>query len=96
MTTPAEDPSFLLTRRQRQVLLLCANGFTTREIGRILFIAYNTVKRHIQNVLSALQAKNVPHAILLALRLRELDPATIYPTDPEYAATRYTVYQRAA
>ena len=43
-----------LTRREREVLELVAEGRTNAEIGRQLWIASGTVRRHLENVFSKL------------------------------------------
>lgn len=100
MTTAPEEHAYLLTYRQRQVLLLCANGFRPVEIARLLFLAYNTVKRHIQNALYTLQAETRAHAVYLALKLGELDVRAVYPNEPDYEPDyvphRRAVYRKAA
>jgi DNA-binding CsgD family transcriptional regulator len=47
---PCLATDWQLTDRQREVAYLAADGMTAREIGEELGIAYNTVKKHLQNI----------------------------------------------
>lgn len=47
-----------LTPRQRQILTLVANGKSNAEIGRRLVIAPGTVKRHLNDAFTALNARS--------------------------------------
>lgn len=67
-----------LSERQRQVLLLAANGYTNMAIGRALGIHYTTAQRHLQNVYIKLGASDRAHAVAVALRLAEIDMADIH------------------
>ncbi len=52
---PAEQDGsnpYQLTRREREVLDLVADGLTDRAIGGRLFISHRTVERHVSNLLS--------------------------------------------
>jgi LuxR family transcriptional regulator, regulator of acetate metabolism len=52
-----------LTRRQRQILELVAQGCTNREIARVVGLAENTVKTYWQQALAELGARNRVEAI---------------------------------
>lgn len=47
-----------LTKREKDVLKLIANEYTTSEIAEKLFISQNTVETHRKNLLSKLQLRN--------------------------------------
>jgi two-component system NarL family response regulator len=47
-----------LTPRETEVLQLVAGGLTNKEIADTLFIAENTVKRHVHNILKKLDVSN--------------------------------------
>jgi DNA-binding CsgD family transcriptional regulator len=49
------DP-FRLTRREREVLELVAEGRTDRQIGERLYISHRTAERHVSNLLAKLGA----------------------------------------
>lgn len=55
----AESTSFSsLTTRENEILELVSQGATNREIANQLFIAENTVKNHLKNIMSKLHIKN--------------------------------------
>ena len=58
-----------LTTRQRDVLLLLAQGQTNKEIARSLGLAQGTVKMHIASIMNVLDAQNRTQAVLAAERL---------------------------
>ena len=58
-----------LSDREIDVLQLAADGFTNREIGRILSVSDETVKSHIRLILAKLPAKNRANAVAIACRL---------------------------
>jgi DNA-binding NarL/FixJ family response regulator len=57
-----------LTRRQRQILQLLANGESTTVAARELDLSEETVKSHTKHMLVRLGAKNRTHAVAIALR----------------------------
>jgi len=57
-----------LTPREREVLQLVAQGATNKEIASQLFIAENTVKNHLRNILAKLHLGNRVQAAAYALR----------------------------
>ncbi|OYU74308.1 MAG: DNA-binding response regulator, partial [Burkholderiales bacterium PBB5] len=59
-----------LTRRERKLLELMAHGLANQDISDRLDIGLPTVKFHITNILSKLQAANRTAAVLAALRHR--------------------------
>jgi two-component system, NarL family, nitrate/nitrite response regulator NarL len=48
----------VLTPREREILMRVAAGETNRQISERLFIAENTVKNHIKNILEKLRLEN--------------------------------------
>jgi DNA-binding NarL/FixJ family response regulator len=68
---PAVPPSGSrgkLTRRQREILQLLADGGSTAVAARELGLSEETVKTHTKNMLARLDAKNRTHAVAIALR----------------------------
>jgi DNA-binding CsgD family transcriptional regulator/tetratricopeptide (TPR) repeat protein len=65
--------AFGLSRREREVLALIAEGRTNREIGERLFISQKTVGVHVGNILAKLGASGRVEAAMVAIRL-ELVP----------------------
>jgi DNA-binding NarL/FixJ family response regulator len=59
-----------LSRREREVLALLAEGLTNREIGDRLSITERTVKSHVGHVLDKLQLRNRSEAAALVARTR--------------------------
>jgi len=57
-----------LTRRQREILQLLANGESTTVAARELGLSEETVKTHTRNALGRLGARNRSHAVAIALR----------------------------
>jgi DNA-binding NarL/FixJ family response regulator len=58
----------LLTRREIEVLQLAATGHRNKQIARKLDISEETVKFHIKNTLSKLEANDRTHAVTIALK----------------------------
>lgn len=62
-----------LTRRQRQILQLLADGESATVAARELDLSEETVKTHLKNALARLGARNRSHAIAIALRESLID-----------------------
>ncbi len=63
-----EVPAPNLTEREPQVLKLVAQGRQNREVAQHLFIAENTVKNHMRNILEKLRLHNRMEAVAYAVR----------------------------
>ena len=73
---PAVPPSGTrgkLTRRQREILQLLADGGSTVGAARELGLSEETVKTHTKNILARLGARNRTHAVAIALRACLID-----------------------
>ncbi len=72
LTPPVQPPPELaqLTPRELEVLHLLARGANNREIAQALFLAENTVKNYITNILSRLNLRDRTQAALFAQSLR--------------------------
>jgi LuxR family transcriptional regulator, quorum-sensing system regulator SdiA len=57
-----------LTEREREVLELLAEGFTTGEVAKELSLSEHTVRSRIKAALGKLGARNREHAIAIAIR----------------------------
>lgn len=67
-TSDAATPLPVLTPREQDVPSLVARGQTNREIGTVLDIAENTVRRHLQNILDKLHLPNRVELATFAMR----------------------------
>ncbi|MCO7516929.1 helix-turn-helix domain-containing protein [Pseudomonas guariconensis] len=65
---PDHEPPVPLTRRESQVLLWCAYGKTSWEIGQILGCKESTVNFHIGNVLRKFAVNTRIAAVIKAIR----------------------------
>ncbi|HEV7323963.1 MAG TPA: response regulator transcription factor [Bosea sp. (in: a-proteobacteria)] len=77
-TSSQQDP-FGLTRRQRDVLTLLADGLSNREIAQALHIAEPTAKIHVSALMRTLNVRNRTEAAVLAkdlMRILKSDPTT--------------------
>lgn len=59
----------LITRREKEVLELIADGLTNNEIAARLFISVSTVDTHRKNLLAKFEAKNIASLIKHAVQL---------------------------
>jgi pimeloyl-ACP methyl ester carboxylesterase/DNA-binding CsgD family transcriptional regulator len=68
---PAADPAaaVLLSRREREVLTLIADGMTDREIAERITVSHHTVHRHIANIRNKLGSGSRAAAVAEAHRL---------------------------
>jgi DNA-binding NarL/FixJ family response regulator len=60
----------LLTRREKEVLGLIAEGMTNNEIAQKLFISSTTVDTHRKNLLTKFDAKNTASLIRMAAQMK--------------------------
>jgi ATP/maltotriose-dependent transcriptional regulator MalT len=72
--TPQRPGTFGLSAREREVLVLLAQGRTNREIGERLFISQKTVGVHVGNILSKLAVSGRVEAATVAIRLGLTSP----------------------
>jgi DNA-binding NarL/FixJ family response regulator len=57
-----------LTRRQREILQLLADGGSTTLAAEELQVSEETVRTHTKNILARLEARNRAHAVAIGLR----------------------------
>lgn len=62
-----------LTRRQREILQMLADGGSTTNAARELELSEETVKTHTKHILARLEARNRTHAVAIALRESLID-----------------------
>jgi DNA-binding NarL/FixJ family response regulator len=63
----ANTGNTLLTRREKEVLHLIAEGLTNQEIADRLFVSVSTVDTHRKNLLQKLSAKNTAALVKIAM-----------------------------
>lgn len=69
---PSAEQVYGLSRREREILDLLAQGLTGAQVATRLFISPETVRTHIRNAMAKLQAHTRVHAIVLALQQKEI------------------------
>jgi two-component system response regulator DegU len=64
------DPRVIesLTRREREVLQLMAEGKSNRAIGEFLFISEKTVKNHVSSILQKLNVQDRTQAVVISIK----------------------------
>ena len=65
-----DTATIVLTRREKEVLGLIADGMTNALIAQKLFISVTTVDTHRKNLLAKLEAKNTASLIRIATQLQ--------------------------
>lgn len=71
--TRPPQPGHDLTEREREVLALIVEGLSNYEIAEHLMITHSTVKNHVSNILSKLNAANRAEAVATALQNKLVD-----------------------
>jgi DNA-binding CsgD family transcriptional regulator len=74
-----------LSRREREIFELLADGMSGAAIAERLTLSPETVRTHIRNAMAKLEATTRSQAIAIALRRREITPRT-EPGSPEAPA----------
>jgi DNA-binding NarL/FixJ family response regulator len=82
--TGVEDDKVDLTRREREILALVAEGHSNRELARMLWVTEQTVKFHLSNIYRKLDVANRTEASRWAHRhglvgRREVEAAAAVP-----------------
>ncbi len=68
------DPLSELTGRERQILILLADGLSNREIGRRAFVSEGTVKTHVSSILAKTGRHSRIQLVGLAYEARLVGP----------------------
>jgi DNA-binding CsgD family transcriptional regulator len=58
-----------LTRRQRQILQLYADGQSTARVAKRLGLSAETIRTHTKGIFARLSARDRGHAVAIAMRL---------------------------
>ena len=66
---PPQSNIPLITRREKEVLGLIADGLTNNEIAKNLFISVATVDTHRKNLLAKFECKNIASLIRFAVNM---------------------------
>lgn len=66
---PQQEDGFRVSAREKQVLQLIANGFSSKEIADMLFISNHTAISHRKNLIEKFQVRNTAHLIKKAAAL---------------------------
>ena len=74
MGTAGRRKNDTLTAREREILGLLATGLSGAEIANNLVLSPETVRTHVRNAMAKLGASTRSQAVVMALRLDELEP----------------------
>lgn len=80
---PGSSP---LSKREREIFELVADGLSGAEIAASLVLSPETVRTHIRNAMAKLEASTRSHAVAIALRRGEIGAAASEPV-PDANAT---------
>lgn len=63
-----------LSKREREIMDLLAQGMTGEQVAEKLFLSSETVKTHVRNAMNKLEASTRVHAVAIALREGYISP----------------------
>ena len=67
------DPLSSLSPREKEILQLIAEEYTSAEIGKMLFISEKTVEKHRAKLMEKLNVRNLAGLVRLAVKYRLVD-----------------------
>jgi DNA-binding NarL/FixJ family response regulator len=67
------DPLSILSPREKEILQLIAEGYTSAEIGKLLFISEKTVEKHRTKLMEKLNVRNLAGLVRLAVKYHLVD-----------------------
>jgi DNA-binding NarL/FixJ family response regulator len=79
LSRKATQTQRVLSKREREIMDLLAQGMTGEQVAEHLFLSPETIKTHIRNAMSKLEANTRVHAIAIALRDGFISPPTGTP-----------------
>lgn len=68
-----DDPFSSLSPREKEILQLIAEEYTSVEIGKILYISDKTVEKHRARIMEKLKVRNLAGLVRLAIKHRLVD-----------------------
>jgi DNA-binding NarL/FixJ family response regulator len=68
LSRQATQTQRVLSKREREIMDLLAQGLTGEQVAEQLFLSPETIKTHIRNAMNKLEATTRVHAIAIALR----------------------------
>ena len=68
-----DDPFASLSPREKEVMKLIAEGYTSAEIGKLLFISDKTVEKHRVRLMKKLNVRNLAGLVRLAIKYHLVD-----------------------
>lgn len=71
--TAKEDPLSALSPREKEILQLIAEEYTSAEIGKMLFISEKTVEKHRTKLMEKLNVRNLAGLVRLAVKYHLVD-----------------------
>jgi DNA-binding NarL/FixJ family response regulator len=74
LSRPATQRMPSLSKREREIMDLLAQGYTGEQVAERLVLSSETVKTHIRNAMTKLEASTRVHAIAIALREGFISP----------------------
>jgi DNA-binding NarL/FixJ family response regulator len=73
----ADEADVGLTRREREILALVSEGYSNRELAKMIWVTEQTVKFHLSNIYRKLEVSNRTEASRWAHKHRLVDPAGV-------------------
>lgn len=68
-----DDPLFILSPREKEILQLIAEEHTSAEIAKLLFISEKTVEKHRARLMEKLNVRNLAGLVRFAIKHRLVD-----------------------
>jgi len=69
LEVPAQEEERVISKREEEVLQLIADGCSTTEVAKRLYISQKTVKNHLASIYEKLDSRDRTQAVLTAVRM---------------------------